>query len=234
MRTGTSPNEQRDRMNANVIRRITGATALLGAVCQLIELPLYFVYSGAPPDSNILTRSLFGLVGLTFYVVFMTGIGHLVSELGPQYRWLGTLTSTAGLMWLAVAFVGMGLEVGAVIQSPVDIDPTIAVSGTYILYGTISKLLMGLFLFAFATSVRLTRILPTWTPWSAYVLALVNWTFVPSMFFGNTPAHFYAANGWGTTATTGGILMLWLLVVGITLLRQPSLTPVDSAQPQPA
>ncbi|MBY8856331.1 hypothetical protein K7711_07580 [Nocardia sp. CA2R105] len=219
-------------MNTTVIRRITGATALLGAVCQLIELPLYFVYSGAPPDSNILTRSLFGLIGLTFYVVFMTGIGHLVSELGPQYRWLGTLTSTAGLMWLAVAFVSMGLEVGAVIQSPADIDPTIAVSGTYILYGTISKLLMGLFLFAFATSVRLTRILPTWTAWSAYVLALVNWVFVPSMFFGNTPAHFYAANGWGTTATTGGILMLWLLAVGVTLLRQPS--PANSTQPQPA
>lgn len=207
-------------MNATVVRRITGAAALLGALLNIVEVPLYFIYSGAPPDWNVLTRALFGVLGATLLVVFMTGIGNLIARTGPDHQWLGSLTTAAGLMWLTVAFVSTGLEVGAVIQSPVDIDPTITVSGTYILYGTISKLLMGLFLAAFGTAVWLTRLLPPWTRWSAYVLALINWAFVPSMFFGNTPAHFYAANGWGTTASTGALTILWLLAIGIALLRQ--------------
>ncbi len=207
-------------MNPTALRRITGGAALLGALLNLAEVPLYFVYSGPPPESNVLTRGLFGVLGATLLVVFMTGIGHLVSRTSPEHQWIGSLATAAGLMWLTVAFVSMGLEVGAVIQSPVDIDPTITVSGTYILYGTISKLLMGLFLAAFATAVRFTRLLPPWTQWSAYALALINWAFVPSIFFGNTPAHFYAANGWGTTATTGALTLLWLLAIGTTLLRR--------------
>jgi len=209
-------------MNPTVIRRITGAAALLGALLTLVEVPLYFVYSGPPPESNVLSRGLFGILGATVLIVFMTGIGHLVGRTDPDLRWIGSLTTTAGLMWLTIALVSMGLEVGAVIQSSVDIDPTITVSGTYILYGTISKLLMGLFLLAFGTAIQFTRLLPPWTRWSAYVLALINWAFVPSIFFGNTPAHFYAANGWGTTATTGSLTILWLLAIGIALLRHRS------------
>ncbi|MFE4333749.1 hypothetical protein ACFRQM_31265 [Streptomyces sp. NPDC056831] len=36
---------------------------------------------------------------------------------------------------------------------------------------------------------------------------------------GITTAHFYAANGWGTTALMGGLLSYWLLAIGITTYR---------------
>ncbi|MFE7798194.1 hypothetical protein [Nocardia sp. NPDC057440] len=211
-------------MDADAIRRTTGIAGLVAAVLTLIELPLYFVYDGAPPDSNVLTRSMFGLTGLTLLVAFMSGLGYLLKQ--TDYAWAGSVAATAGLMWLTVAFVSMGLEVGAVIEAPEPIDPTITVSGTYILYGTISRLLETLFFATFGFVVLRTALLPRWVGWSALVLALINIAFVPSLFFGNTPADFYAANGWGTTATVGGLTMLWILAVGGTLATTRQPTPV--------
>ncbi|MGW0582364.1 hypothetical protein ACWD25_42025, partial [Streptomyces sp. NPDC002920] len=54
---------------------------------------------------------------------------------------------------------------------------------------------------------------------SAYVLAGTNLAFVPSLFFGNDPAFFYAANGWATTALMGAVLSYWLLALGVTTYR---------------
>ena len=204
-------------MDRNAIRRVTGAAGLVAAILTLIEVPLYFVYSGPPPDSNVLLRSVFGLLGMTLLVVFMTGFRHLAKD--TAYEWVGSLAATAGIAWVTVLFVSTGLEVGAVIAADKPIDPTIAVSGTYILYGTIARLLEGLFLLSFGYAVLRTGLLPRWVGRSAYVLAIANAAFVPSLFFGNDPANFYAANGWGTTASLGAITMMWLIAVNIAVLR---------------
>ncbi|MFD4438393.1 hypothetical protein ACFWPK_01290 [Nocardia sp. NPDC058519] len=204
-------------MDINKIQRITGAAAFAGAGCTLIELPLYFVYAGAPPDANVLTRCLLGLVGITLFIVFMSGIAYVVRQRDPEREWFGSLAARAGTAWLTVVMVSTGLEVGAVIAAPEPIDPTITVTGTYILYGTVSRLLEGLFLVAFA--IAAARLLPRWCIVTSWALAAVNFAFVPSLFFGNTPAEFYAANGWGTTATVGGLTMLWLFAIGIALYR---------------
>jgi hypothetical protein len=47
----------------------------------------------------------------------------------------------------------------------------------------------------------------------------VNLAFVPSLFFGMDPAHFYAANGWGSTASIGAVNMIWIGAIGVALLR---------------
>ncbi|UGT61826.1 hypothetical protein [Nocardia asteroides] len=219
-------------MNSTTLRNVTGTAGLIGALLTLAELPLYFVYSGPPPDSNVFTRSLLGLAGLTSFIVFMSGIRYLVRDHAPSYEWAGGLAAAAGLMWLTAAFVATGLEVGAVIQVAEPIDPTITVSGTYILYGSISKLLMALFLFAFGVGMSKARLLPSWTARSAYVLAVLQLAFVPSMYFGNDPVDFYAANGWGTTATLGGLMMLWLLAISVSMLRVPG-AELSNPDPEP-
>lgn len=206
-------------MNVQTIRKATGVAGLIAAILTLIEVPLYFVYSGPPPDSNVLFRSLLGLLGLPLLIVFMTGIRQLVKEADPSYEWVGTLVATAGVAWLTVLLVSTGLEVGAVIAAPEPIDPTISVSGTYILYGTIARLLEGLFALTLGIAVLKTAIMPRWVGWSAIVMAAVNFAFVPSLFFGNVPANFYAANGWGTTASMGAVTMIWLIIVNVALLR---------------
>ncbi len=206
-------------MNVQTIRKATGVAGLIAAILTLIEVPLYFVYSGPPPDSNVLFRSLLGLLGLPLLIVFMTGIRQLVKGADPSYEWVGTLAATAGVAWLTVLLVSTGLEVGAVIAAPEPIDPTISVSGTYILYGTIARLLEGLFALTLGIAVLKTAIMPRWVGWSAIVMAAVNFAFVPSLFFGNVPANFYAANGWGTTASMGAVTMIWLIIVNVALLR---------------
>ncbi|MFD6161090.1 hypothetical protein ACFWF7_13690 [Nocardia sp. NPDC060256] len=206
-------------MDSTVIRRTTGTAGLVATILMLVELPLYFIYDGPPPDWNIITRSMFGLIGNTLLVVFMIGLPYLLRVRGPEYAWLGSIAAVAGVLWLTVGAVSTCLEVGATIAAPDPIDPTIAVTGTYLLYGSLSKLLIALFLTAFGCAIAGTALLPRWTMWSAFGLAAIHLAFVPSMFFGNEPANFYAANGWGTTATTGGLTILWLLAVSITVLR---------------
>ncbi|MCX4809118.1 hypothetical protein OG601_00575 [Streptomyces sp. NBC_01239] len=206
-------------MNEMTARRLTGGAGIAAAVALIVEVPLYFVYSGPPPDANVLARLLIGIVALAFLLVFVTAFRDLVKRVHPDYEWAGSLAFTAGLVYTTITLVSSGLEAGAVIAADHPIDPTIDVSGTYILYGSISRLMLALFLTALGLAVTRTGLLPRWTGRSAYVLAGINLAFVPSLFFGNTPAHFYAANGWGTTALMGAILSYWLLALGISTYR---------------
>lgn len=208
-----------DPMNEMTARRLTGGAGIAAAVALIVEVPLYFVYSGPPPDANVLARLLVGIVALAFLLVFVTAFRDLVKRVHPDHEWAGSLAFTAGLVYATITLVSSGLEAGAVIAADHPIDPTIDVSGTYILYGSISRLMLAFFLTAFGLAVTRTGLLPRWTGRSAYVLAAVNLAFVPSLFFGNTPAHFYAANGWGTTALMGAILSYWLLALGISTYR---------------
>ncbi|GAA2475674.1 hypothetical protein [Streptomyces longisporus] len=200
-------------------RRLTGVAGIAAAAALIVEVPLYFVYSGPPPDANVLARLLLGIVALACLVVFVTAFRELVKRTHPGYELAGSIASATGLVYATITLVSMGLEAGAVIAADHPIDPTITVSGTYILYGSISRLMLGLFLTAVGYIVARTDVLPRWISRSAYVLAAINVAFVPSLFFGNTPAHFYAANGWGTTALMGAILSYWLLAVGISTYR---------------
>ncbi|MER6470890.1 hypothetical protein [Streptomyces collinus] len=209
-------------MNETVARRLTGIAGIAGiatAAALIVEVPLYFVHSGPPPDRNVLARLLIGIFALAFLMVFVTAFRELVKAADPAREWVGTTAFAAGLVYTTVTLVSSGLEAGAVIAADHPIDPTVAVSGTYVLYGSIGRLMLAVFLTAVGYGISRTRLLPRWTGRSAFVLAGVNLLFVPSLFFGNTPAHFYAANGWGTTALMGAILSYWLLALGISICR---------------
>ncbi|MGW1786368.1 hypothetical protein ACWCQQ_45965 [Streptomyces sp. NPDC002143] len=221
-------------MSEVVARRLTGLAAVVAALALIVQVPLYFVYSGPPPDANVLSRLLVGIVALASVVVFVTAFRDLIERVGPAHRWVGSLAFSTGLVYAVVTLVSMGLEAGAVIDADHPIDPTIDVSGTYILYGSISRLMLALFLTAFGYAVSRTRLLPRWTARSAYVLAAINLAFVPSLFFGNDPAFFYAANGWGTTALMGAVLSYWLLAVGVSTYRSAARATRAGASAAPA
>ncbi|MEU1708073.1 hypothetical protein ABZ478_22265 [Streptomyces sp. NPDC005706] len=213
-------------MNETDARRLTGLAGIATAAALIVEVPLYFVYSGPPPDSNVLARLLIGILALAFLTVFVTAFRELVKRANPAYEWVGTMVFAAGLVYSTITLVSSGLEAGAVIATDHPIDPTIAVEGTYILYGSIGRLMLALFLTAVGYGISRTDLLPRWTGRSAFVLAGLNLAFVPSLFFGNTPAHFYAANGWGTTALMGAILSYWLLALGISVYRSAARRPL--------
>lgn len=206
-------------MNEKLARKFTGFSCLAAAVAFIVEVPLYFVYSGPPPDSNVLARLLIGILALGCLLLFMTGFRELIKSVSPQHEWIAGIASTAGLAYVVVTLISSGLEAGAVIATDHPIDPTIAVPGTYILYGSIGRMLLGTFLVAFGYAISRSQALPRWTSRSAYVLAAINFAFIPSLFFGNKPAFFYAANGWGSTASVGAILSYWLLAMSVSTIR---------------
>nr|WSY49947.1 hypothetical protein OG999_07210 [Streptomyces sp. NBC_00886] len=220
-------------MNEMSARRVAGGAGIAAAVAFIVEVPLYFIYSGPPPDANVLARLLIGIVALAFLLVFVTAFRELVKRVNSAYEWAGSMAFTAGLVYTTITLVSSGLEAGAVIAADHPIDPTIEVSGTYILYGSISRLMLAFFLTALGFAVSRTKLLPRWTSRSAYILAGINLAFVPSLFFGNNPAHFYAANGWGTTALMGAILSYWLLALGISTCRSAK-TSAPAAEPASA
>ncbi|GGM06212.1 hypothetical protein GCM10010129_57370 [Streptomyces fumigatiscleroticus] len=206
-------------MNETFGRRLAGLAGITTAAALIVEVPLYFIYSGPPPDFNVLARLLIGIVALATLIVFVTAFRELVKRVDPAHEWVGAMAFATGLVYATVTLVSSGLEAGAVIAADRSIDPTITVSGTYILYGAIGRLLLALFLTAVGYGISRTNLLPRWTSRSAYVVAGANLVFVPSLFFGNDPADFYAANGWGSTALMGAVLSYWLLALGVSLYR---------------
>lgn len=209
-------------MNEATTRRYAGWFGLIASLLIVVQVPLYFLYSGAPPDWDILTRSLLGIVGCTIYIVFFVGLRQIIERVSPAAAWLASLVQVTGLLWVAMVFVPQSMEAGAAISVDHDIDTTTEgpfAAAQYLMQGAVSRLLMVLFLVSLGIAVRKYGVLPRWVGTSAYVLAVINLAFVPAIFFGDDAAHFYSAQGWGTTATMGALWSIWTLLVSVSTLR---------------
>src|SRR4051812_33788779 len=123
-------------MNDKLARKFTGFSCLAAAIAFIVEVPLYFMYDGAPPDWNVLGRLLIGILALGFLLLFVAGFREMIKKISPDNEWIGAIASAAGLAYVVITLVSSGLEAGAVIAADNPIDPTITVSGTYILYGS--------------------------------------------------------------------------------------------------
>ncbi|WP_222844234.1 hypothetical protein [Aldersonia kunmingensis] len=209
-------------MTIGGVQRFTGAVGVAAGAVMLTQTPLYFVYSGAPPDWNVLIRVLLSLIGITLLVPFLAGLRRLFVAADPGLEWVATMMFGAGMLYLAVSMVAQSMEAGAVIAAVDPIDPTTTgalAPGQWLLYGTTARLMSALFLFAAAYLVARTDVLPDWIGRCATALAVINLLFVPSMFFGSDAADFYSAEGWGTTALVGSLFLVWILATGVALLR---------------
>ena len=155
----------------------------------------------------------------TLFLIFSTGLRHLLGGAGLA----GDIASMSGLMYAAITLVAASLEAGVALEYPDGSkDPTIdgpLANGMALLHGPVARLLVATFLLALAVGVHRTWVLPRWVRTGSVLLAVVNLAFVPSLFFGMNPAHFYAANGWGSTASIGGVNMIWVGAVGVAILR---------------
>lgn len=226
-------------MNDATTRRCTGLFGIIASLFIVVQVPLYFLYSGAPPDWDILTRSLLGITGCTLYLVFFVGLRHVIERVSPAAALPASLVQISGLLWVAMVFVPQSMEAGAAISIDHDIDTTTDgpyAAAQYLMQGAISRLLMALFLVSLGIAVRRYAVLPRWVGTSAYVLAVINLAFVPAVFFGDDASHFYSAQGWGTTASMGALWSLWTLLVSVSALRgaRRATTPAHAATPSPS
>ena len=211
------------------LRRVTGISAIALAVVATVVGDLYFVYSGNPPQWDVLTRNLLNLAAVGLFIVFVTGLSSILRDADRDYGWLANLVFGAGLIYAAIDLVTISLEVGVVLGTPSGrFDPTTdgpLAHANVLMHGSVTRLVTALLLTAAGYAIVRTRALPRWAGRTAYLLAAVNLAFVPSLFFGMDPARFYSALGWGNTALTAGLITYWAAAVGIAAMRRAPRTP---------
>jgi hypothetical protein len=205
-------------------RLVTGWAALLGGILSLVMVALYFVYSGPPPESNVLSRNLITVATFTAFLVFAVGLGRMLRTFGGGDAGLaGEVALTALRTYVVVTLVATSLEVGTVLQYPDgSLDPTVdgpLAAGMVMLHGPIARVLVAVFFLGFAATPAVRRHFSTRVVKGCIALAVVNLALVPSIFFGMDAADFYAANGWGATASIGAVNVIWLAVLGRAVLR---------------
>jgi hypothetical protein len=209
-----------------LVRQVTGISGIGTAAVGTVLGPLYFIYSGNPPTWNVLTRNLLDLVAVGFLIVFVTGLRSILHDADPAYEWLASLVFGTGLVYATVVLVKISLEVGVVLGAPSGtFDPTTdgpLAHANILMHGSVTRLVTALLLSAAGYAILRTHALARWTGQSAYLLALVNLAFVPSLYFGIDPSRFYSALGWGNTALTAGLFTYWSAAVGIAaMIRAP-------------
>ena len=212
-------------MTQSGLRRNTGIFGLVATLISLTQLPLYFIYPGAPPQWDILTRVMVSILGSAILIVFLAGFRLVLRRDGLEMEWASTTAFVSGLMWLIFSSVAQSMEAGTAIVSKIPIDPTVdgvLAPGQFLLVGSIGRLMTTLFLSASGYAILRGRILPAWLGRLAWIIAVVNFAFVPAMFFGPDAAQFYSAVGWGTTATAPCLVVCWILIASILLIRTPA------------
>ena len=142
-----------------------------------------------------------------------------------ELEWAGTIALASGLMWLTFSMVAQSMEAGTAIVSKIPIDPTVdgvLAPGQSLMWGSIGRLMTTLFLSASGFPILRGRFMPAWLGWLAWIIALINFAFVPAMFFGPDAAQFYSAVGWGTMATAPVLVVMWILIASIIMVRIPT------------
>lgn len=209
-------------------RRITGWAALGGGLLSLVMVGLYFVYSGPPPDSNVFLRNLITLTTFTSFLGFAVGLGRLLRGPGGDAGLAGELAVTALRAYVTVTLVAISLEVGTMLQHPDSgLDPTVdgpLAAGMAMLHGPIARVLVSVFLIGLACARQASSLFSRRLRGGCIALAIVNLALIPSLFFGMDPADFYAANGWGATASIGAVNVIWFAVLGGAILRNATAT----------
>ncbi|HJQ05089.1 MAG TPA: hypothetical protein VJ872_06575 [Nocardioides sp.] len=208
-------------------RLVTGWSAVAGGALSLAMVALYFVYSGPPPEANVLSRNLITLATFTAFLVFAVGLGRLLRSEAGDAGLTGELATAALRTYVVVTLVAASLEVGTSLQHPDgSLDPTVdgpLAAGMVLLHGPVARVLVAAFLTGLATAPAAARLFSSRVRRGSIALAALNLAMVPSLFFGMHAASFYASNGWGSVASMGAINVIWFVVLGRAVLRSDRL-----------
>lgn len=223
-RTAHAPRTTHTSGTVRADRLVTGWAAVIGGALSLVMVALYFVYSGPPPQANVLSRNLITLTTFTAFLVFAVGLGRLLrSGGGGDAGMAGEIATTALRAYVTVTLVATSLEVGTSLQHPDgSLDPTVdgpLAAGMVLLHGPVARVLVAAFLVGLAIAPAATRLLSARVRRGSIALAVLNLAMVPSLFFGMHAASFYASNGWGSVASMGAINVIWFAVLGRSVLR---------------
>ncbi|BCJ26704.1 hypothetical protein [Actinocatenispora sera] len=210
--------------------RLAGPAGLTVGALSVLLVGLYFVYSGPPPEWNVLTRSLLTLVIIAALTLFGVALGRLLPSDGKGRRTVaGQLSIVSLLTYGGVILFATSLEAGTPLGYPGKaMDPTTdgpLAAAMALAHGPIAHLWIAMFFLGFVVAVSRSaapRIVPRWTLRGSVVVAVINLLAVPSLYFGMDASNFYAVNGWGADALVGLITLMWVGFIGLGIQRARS------------
>ncbi len=198
-------------------------------VLSVVMVALYFVYSGPPPEWNVLTRSLLTLVIMAVLTAFGVAVARLLPRDGTGRRTIvGQLSIVSLLTYIAVILFATSLEAGTPMAFPGEaMDPTTdgpLAAAMALAHGPIAHMWIAMFFLGFARAAQQSTtttspIAPRWTLRGAIVVGVINLLAIPSLYFGTDATHFYAVNGWGADALVGLITLVWVGFIGLGIHR---------------
>jgi hypothetical protein len=216
----------------------TGVSALAVAGFTVLEFTIRQVFVGSrpgfdQPDALIAfsQRTAAGTLGVivvdTFLMasllVFLATFRQLITQARPDLDWLSALAYGAGITWVAITLVGDGMEGGAALDAAGS-DPDIHLIRTLtighaLLFGSIGCALTALVAGASGYVTIISGALPRWTGVLAIVVAAANIAAVATVF-GGTDDSFHSVGGWGTALLATFPWLVWVVCVGITVIRE--------------
>jgi len=160
---------------------------------------------------------------MAFLIVFLAGFRQLINKTRPDIEWIADLAFGAGLVFVALTLVGDAMEAGAALDSIGAVsDPSVVralTEGHVQMFGSMGCVLTALVAAASAHVIFLSGALPRWTGVLAYVVAVMNFAAVPTMFAGTNEATFFSAGGPGIALFATFPWLVWVGSVGISALR---------------
>ncbi|MFZ3561327.1 hypothetical protein [Streptomyces sp. BH055] len=209
--------------------RFAGRAGMAAGALSVPLVALYFVYSGPPPEWNVLTRSLVTLATMAVLTAFGVALARLLPRDDTGRRTIaGQLAIVSLLTYVAVILFATSLEVGTPLAYPDRrLDPTTdgpLAAAMALAHGPIAHLWIAMFLLGFARAAQqfttaASPTVPRWALRGAVVVGVINLLAVPSLYFGMDATHFYAINGWGADALVGLVTMVWVGFIGLGIHR---------------
>lgn len=240
-------------MNDLKIYRWTGACALAAIALFFIEFPFYFVrvvpFSSMAESykfpeyafrnaTNIMACAMLDLFILGFFMIFSAGLRHLIRQANSQQEWLGTLFFGIGLVYVTLTLVADSLQAAQVVDAiTIPGDPTVIrtlMESIFLMYGSVALFLMAFLMAVSSYATVAGNALPKWSGWVGYLCALACFAFVPSMFVRHIDMWgFYNPAGLGPTAFASGFpLAIWMITVGILMIRKGKATAPSTIAPR--
>jgi len=217
-------------MSTVILHRVTGFAGIFMYLTVMTVIPLYFVFDGAPPVSNILTRVLVSMFTCASFIVFLVGFREVLRRARPDFEFLASMAFYPGFAYFILMMVADSVQVGSVLAHAAPVDPTLVGSGgetAMLIWGPLSRLLTALFLTSAAGAILATEILPRWIAWLAFAIAALHVALIPTIYSGTNSSLFYSINGLGIP-TAGGLFALWVLLASIALLVRARRAPAHS------
>lgn len=232
---GVRATEREASLLQDAFVRLAGWAGIGAFVAYLVGFGFYLM-AGPPPgfadagrfltyarDQGALIISSALAFGVDFAMLFIwfTGVRDMIRRAGGAWTSVADTTAYAYFAALAMAMVGFGLLIGAVVSAQALGDPAVSRSlwfGCFTILH-ISLLPLALVQALYAIAVLRTGVLPRWNGWLGGIAALGAVAAVPGAYGGT---GFYSPLGLAGVLLSDVPTLAWNLAAAISMIRRPA------------